>query len=150
MKGMSDEVALAVRRLADSLDDDNAIALRLAGESILIPSDAHIRAEYESGEVKKELVIRVTWGRSAGIPELILRHPSQVSDSDGHLYDVLVYGAMLVGGTWEGWIEFLPVSSTLPTLRTGRETTQPNRAALLYWATGLEPIYLAGAFDRAS
>ena len=150
MKGTSEEVALALRRLAASLEEDKAITLRLAGESILIPSDAHIRAEYESGEVKNELVIRVTWGRRVGISELIHRHTGQVTDPGGHLYDVLIYGAPLAGGTWEGWIEFLPISSTLPTLRTGRETTQPNRADLFYWATGLEPLYLAGAFDRAS
>jgi len=34
-------------------------------------------------------------------------------------------------------------------LTTERETTQPSREALLYWATGLEPIYLEGAFARA-
>jgi hypothetical protein len=34
-------------------------------------------------------------------------------------------------------------------LSTSRETTQPNRQALIYWATGLEPVYLEGAFERA-
>lgn len=34
-------------------------------------------------------------------------------------------------------------------LRTGQETSQPNRSALEYWATGLETIYLDGAFKRA-
>ena len=32
---------------------------------------------------------------------------------------------------------------------TGRETTQPDRGALEYWASGLEPLYFEGAFDRA-
>ena len=36
-----------------------------------------------------------------------------------------------------------------PVLRTERETTQPNRGAVAYWADGLEPIYLEGAFNRA-
>jgi hypothetical protein len=29
------------------------------------------------------------------------------------------------------------------------ETTQPDRAALEYWASGIEPIYLDGALARA-
>lgn len=33
--------------------------------------------------------------------------------------------------------------------RTRRETTQPSRDALRYWATGLEPTYLQGALERA-
>jgi hypothetical protein len=34
-------------------------------------------------------------------------------------------------------------------LHTDRETSQPNRAALEYWADGLEPVYLEGALARA-
>jgi hypothetical protein len=49
---------------------------------------------------------------------------------------------------WEGWLEFQPLDGGLPR-RTGRETTQPNRDALIYWASGLEPIYFEGAFERA-
>ena len=50
--------------------------------------------------------------------------------------------------TWHGWIEFHPEARG-PVLMTGRETTQPNRAALEYWACGLEPVYFDGAFSRA-
>jgi hypothetical protein len=34
-------------------------------------------------------------------------------------------------------------------VRSSRETSQPNLADLEYWATGLTPIYLEGALDRA-
>ena len=34
-------------------------------------------------------------------------------------------------------------------LHSPRETTQPNLAALEYWASGLTPVYLAGALERA-
>jgi hypothetical protein len=34
-------------------------------------------------------------------------------------------------------------------LLTEQETSQPNRTAIEYWALGLEPIYLEGAFARA-
>src|SRR5205814_6429032 len=45
--------------------------------------------------------------------------------------------------------EFVAADGRGPVLRTDRETTQPNRAAIAYWASGLEPVYLEGAFDRA-
>ena len=51
-------------------------------------------------------------------------------------------------GTWEGWLEFDSIDAGA-TLRTPRETTQPNRADLEYWATGLTPVYLEGALERA-
>ena len=38
----------------------------------------------------------------------------------------------------------------LPRLRTGQETSQPNRDALAYWASGLEDVYLEGALARAT
>ena len=40
-------------------------------------------------------------------------------------------------------------TASQPILRTGRETTQPDRRALEYWASGLEPLYFEGAFERA-
>jgi len=43
---------------------------------------------------------------------------------------------------------FAPADGS-PPLATPRETTQSNRAALEYWARGLEPIYLEGALVRA-
>lgn len=49
---------------------------------------------------------------------------------------------------WEGWLEFHPVDGSAP-LRSNRETTQPNRVDTEYWATGLTPVYLEGALERA-
>jgi hypothetical protein len=51
-------------------------------------------------------------------------------------------------GLWEGWIEFIPTDGGAP-LRSRRETTQPNRDDAVYWATGLTPVYLEGALERA-
>ena len=73
-------------------------------------------------------------------------HPVQAGDER-------VYVARLTqharGHLWAGWLEFTPHDGGAP-LRTGTETTQPNRAALAYWASGLEPIFLEGALGRAS
>ena len=80
--------------------------------------------------------------------ELIHRHTARLKDSLGVYYTAFIYGEQR-GGTWEGWIEFHPETGAGPVLRTDRETTQPNAEALDYWASGLEPTYLQGAFARA-
>ena len=81
--------------------------------------------------------------------ELIQRYVTEVVDDGGTTYSIFAYGEGLPGGTWEGWLEFHPADASQPILRTGRETTQPDRRALEYWASGLEPLYFDGAFDRA-
>jgi hypothetical protein len=68
---------------------------------------------------------------------------------DGAEYEARVYGTQRSDRTWEGWIEFHPVSGAGTVLRTQQETSQPNRMTLSYWAGGLEPIYLEGALKRA-
>ena len=80
--------------------------------------------------------------------EKIERYSSFI-DEDGKEYSVEACGAMTASGLWEGWLEFSPLGDESPVLRTERETTQPNRKALEYWATGLEPLYFEGAFARA-
>ena len=52
-------------------------------------------------------------------------------------------------GMWIGWLEFMPASGLGPTLRTNSETSQPSFEMVGYWASGLEPIYFEGAFERA-
>jgi amphi-Trp domain-containing protein len=150
MLGSSEEVAVVLRRLAESLELGTPVTFTLAGESVLVPADADARVVYEKGGGARELVIRVTWGLAAGTAYLIHTHGDQVRDSAGRLYDVLVYGAERADGTWEGWLEFEPKTAGLPARRTGRETTQPDRESLEHWATGLEPLYLDGAFGRAA
>lgn len=145
MYDTSQEVAQLLREMADALEEDRPIAVVLAGESILIPSDAKFRVEYGQGGGAREVMIRVTWGQ----PIPILTHSEIVHDSVGNLYNAVVYGKPRADGTWEGWLEFVPASAVLDVLRTERETTQPDRRALEYWASGLEPLYLAGAFERA-
>jgi hypothetical protein len=83
------------------------------------------------------------------VPELVHQFTHQLADKDGAQYSISAFGESRSDGTWEGWIEFHPMDSTQPKLRTERETTQPNKAALEYWATGLEAVYFEGAFSRA-
>jgi len=79
---------------------------------------------------------------------LIREHPTKVIDGE-ITYVVQICGEERTDGTWEGWLEFHPTEISQPVLRTDQETSQPNRAAVEYWADGLEPIYLEGALARA-
>jgi len=71
-----------------------------------------------------------------------------VAENAGVVYGARVCGRQRTDRTWEGWMEFDPVAGGV-TLRTARETTQPNLHDLEYWATGLTPVYLEGALQRA-
>lgn len=67
----------------------------------------------------------------------------------GREYTVRAYAAERSEDTWVGWLTF--TDATRSEMRsTGVETTQSTRQALTYWATGLEPAYLEGAFARAT
>lgn len=68
--------------------------------------------------------------------------------ADGVAYRARACGREMDDGRWEGWIEFESLDGS-EVVRSGRETTQPNRADTAYWATGLTPVYLEGALDRA-
>src|SRR5437660_3050411 len=52
-------------------------------------------------------------------------------------------------GRWEGWIEFVDLAED-ERLRTNIETMQSNERAFRYWAAGVGPAYLEGAFRRAT
>jgi hypothetical protein len=81
--------------------------------------------------------------------EFIYEHATRMKSEGGTTYIVRVYAQERTDGTWTGWIEFHPTNERRPVLRTGQETSQPNRIAIEYWALGLEPIYFDGAFARA-
>jgi hypothetical protein len=81
--------------------------------------------------------------------ELLQEYLTTVVGADDTTYVVRSYGEERADGTWIGWLEFHPTDVTQPALRTEQETSQPNRTAVEYWATGLEPVYFEGAFERA-
>ena len=81
--------------------------------------------------------------------EMVYEKAIPLADEDGRRFDLVrVHAAEQPGGTWQGWIEFL--SAEGESVTTERETTQSNREGVTYWATGLEPIYLEGALQRAT
>ncbi len=78
-------------------------------------------------------------------------HDFGVLHANGRAYHVRACGSELDPNLWQGWIEFEPIDGVgePAVLRSPRETTQPNRTDAVYWATGLTPVYLEGALDRA-
>ena len=78
--------------------------------------------------------------------EILVKFTEPIRAGDGRSYVVQVCGGIAGDGLWEGWIEFISPDGRL---RTGRETEQPNRDDLLYWAEGLTIPYLDGALERA-
>jgi hypothetical protein len=86
-------------------------------------------------------------GSSGATPQIVYEHPHPLR-SGGRDYNAYILGCPRSDGTWAGWIEFTPGDGT-PRLRTGQETSQPNRDALAYWASGLEDVYFDGALSRA-
>ncbi len=79
---------------------------------------------------------------------VIAEHPTPMIHGN-ITYTVWICGEERDDGTWTGWLEFHPSDASEPVLGTEQETSQPNRAALEYWAGGLEPVYLEGALARA-
>ena len=71
-----------------------------------------------------------------------------VAAPNGLFYTARACGNKASDGIWQGWVEFTPVDGG-PPIRSPRETTQPNRVDTEYWATGLTPVYLDGALQRA-
>jgi hypothetical protein len=83
------------------------------------------------------------------VAELVREHPARIV-ADGISYVVRIYAAEAASGTWIGWIEFHPQAASQPIRYTERETSQPTRDMVAYWAGGLEPVYLEGALGRAT
>jgi hypothetical protein len=63
-------------------------------------------------------------------------------------YRARAVGRVRSDGMWEGWIEFVDLAGD-ERLPTDIETSQSNEEAFRYWAGGVGPVYLEGAFSRA-
>ena len=79
--------------------------------------------------------------------EVFVEFSDVVPGPDDRSYTARTCGAEMADGRWQGWLEFEATDGS-GTYRSPRETTQPNRTDLAYWATGLTPVYLEGALMR--
>jgi hypothetical protein len=81
--------------------------------------------------------------------EVLVKFDEPMSDPDGAWYFAQVAGRQREDGLWEGWLEFIGMNEGARSICSDRETTQPNRTGLEYWAQGLTRVYLQGALARA-
>lgn len=81
--------------------------------------------------------------------EVLVKFDEPISDPLGAWYFAQAIGIQREDGLWEGWLEFLGPGESARSISSGRETTQPNRKDLEYWAQGLSKVYLQGALARA-
>lgn len=79
--------------------------------------------------------------------EIVYEHPHPIWLC-GRQFRVEVTGERRADQTWAGYVEFTDLK-TDRRFRTEQETSQPNRDAVVYWATGLEHVYIEGALIRA-
>src|SRR6478672_6865236 len=79
--------------------------------------------------------------------EVLVDFASNVA-SGSDTYHPRAIGRLADDGMWEGWLEFLPVGAGEPAIGPV-ESRQPERDHLIYWATGLTPVFLEGALRRA-
>lgn len=84
---------------------------------------------------------------TAAMAEVVHECVHRVTAPDGREYRVSVL-AEPREHVWIGSIEFRSMSDS-SVLRTGEETSQPTKEDVIYWAEGLEPVYLDGALRRA-
>lgn len=80
--------------------------------------------------------------------EVLVEFDAAFSGTDGAKYAPRACARAADDGRWEGWLEFSDLE-TGAVIRSGRETTQPTRDDVMYWATGLTRVYLEGALARA-
>jgi hypothetical protein len=81
--------------------------------------------------------------------EVLVKFDEPIAVPGGKAYFAQAVGVEVEGGLWQGWLEFQAVIGEPDALASGRETTQPNRTNLEFWARGLTKVYLEGALARA-
>jgi hypothetical protein len=81
--------------------------------------------------------------------EVLVKFDEPMRDPSGAMFFAQAAEVEREDGLWEGWLEFIGVNDGAGSICSDRETTQPNRADLEYWAQGLTRVYLRGALARA-
>jgi len=81
--------------------------------------------------------------------DLVHTYSDVVRDPEGRGYLASVHALERIDGVWETWIECRGVGRDV-TLRTRRESEQPDHRTVMHWAAGLPQSYLDGALLRAT
>ena len=80
--------------------------------------------------------------------EVLCAFDGPVQDAAGN-YAARAVGRHADDGMWEGWLEFVPIDGDGEAIVSSVESRQPEHEHLVYWATGLTPVFLEGALARA-
>lgn len=80
--------------------------------------------------------------------EVLIEYDTVLTADDSGRWAARACGRPGSGTIWEAWLEFIPLDAGARPQRSRRESTQPSRESLIYWATGLTPVYLKGALER--
>jgi hypothetical protein len=123
--------------------------LRVTFDTPLVPPVVGANQESSlTGDSFASIIREEPFGEVEQVAEVFVEFAEPVVSKAGRAYIARACGSETDHDMWQGWVEFLPVDGRTP-IRSGRETTQPNRQDTEYWATGLTPVYLEGALDRA-
>jgi amphi-Trp domain-containing protein len=57
------QFATKLRRLADSIDNDEPFRIQVAGERVTVPGDAEISVEHERSGKDEEVELQFRWSR---------------------------------------------------------------------------------------
>ena len=80
--------------------------------------------------------------------ELLLSYEAPVVHKTGR-YHARALGRLAGDDMWDGWFEFEPLDTDEPVVVGPAETRQPEFHDLTYWSSGITPVFLEGALDRA-
>ena len=58
------QFATKLRRLADSIDNDEPFRIQVAGERVTVPADAQISVEHERSKGVEEIELQFRWSRA--------------------------------------------------------------------------------------
>lgn len=81
--------------------------------------------------------------------EVVVKYDESIDDAAGRPFMARATAREREDGLWESWLEFVPIDEPGKVFSSERETTQPNRLNVEYWAQGLTKVYLEGALQRA-
>lgn len=82
--------------------------------------------------------------------EILVKFDEPIMNPRGEMFFAQAVGRQREDdGLWEGWLEFDGIDDETKHVASERETTQPNRRDLDYWAQGLTFVYLQGSLARA-
>jgi amphi-Trp domain-containing protein len=63
------EFAIALRRLAERIEQGEPIEIEVAGETVVVPEDAAFSVEHERGEDEEEVEFQMKWTRAVAAEE---------------------------------------------------------------------------------